>query len=330
MKTSRLWNLVLLGALALAPTACEDMPAGPDALEAITESGGVGGTGLSLRDLFAAAMFQLQREEGQDTAVAVLRRWREARENQPEDHLQALEAATVVRAFGPGVVDRASAVVSGELSEATLTSGRILAKDGRDPGELTRALDSASVALGAARTVQRDEPELALIALQAAADQLARVRVALVDAERFPTLEELYRSALDAAGEQYTRARGDEARLVADVERASSDGNIERRYSALEALRNHRAQFTVQVLGPDAGRNLLAEIASGIAEMRPLLDSLDRSGTDVIRDRRMLEAAAAIRDRGEAALHNSDPVLALDLATHAAGVLDELRRRRVR
>jgi hypothetical protein len=329
MKTRCLCNLLLVGALALAPIACEDMPAGPDALEAITESGGVGGTGLSLRDLFAAAMFQLQREEGQDSAVAVLRRWRDMRENQPED-LQALEAATVVRAFGPAVVDRASAVVSGELSEAGLTSGRVLAKEGLDPGELTAALDSAAVALATARSIRRDQPELALIALQAAADQLARFRVALVDAERFPTLEELYRSALQGAGEQYTRARGDEARLMADVERASSDGNIERRYDALAALRGHRAQFTVQVLGPEAGRNLLAEIAAGIEEMRPLLDSLDRAGADVLQDRRMLEAAAAIRDRGEAALNNSDPVLALDLATHAAGVLDELRRRRVR
>jgi hypothetical protein len=326
MKIRRLSSLIVLAILALA--ACEDMPAGPDALAAITEEAGAGGNGLSLRDLFAAALFQVQREEGRDAAIAVLRRWRDARDSEAEN-LRSIEAETVVRAFGRGAVDRASSVVKLELDGAGLAAERVLASatDGKD---LQAALDSAAVALAAAEVLRAEHPERALIALQEAADQLAQLRVALVNAERFPTLEELYREALGRGGEAALRARGEEARLTADVERASGNGNIEHRYTALEALRHHRATFAVEILGESTGRELLARVARGLEELRPLLDSLDHAGANVLQDRRMLETAAVFRDRGETAMTDGQAVLALDLAAHAAGVLDELRRRRVR
>lgn len=310
--------------------ACEDMPAGPDAVEAITRSQDLGGAGLSLRDLFTAAMFRMQREEGTDTAISVLREWREVREDSTGAvDVRNLEASTVVRAFGDGVVDQAAAVVSGELHEASLAAERVMSVTGDVP-EARSALDSAARAIAGARALRPQSAERALLALDDAAQQLARLRVSLVDADRFPTLDELYARALETDGADVPFAQAAESELVAGVEKARTEEDVNGHYTALEALRRHRAAIVVNALGEEIGRRLLVELDAQIARLASALDEGDERNSDVLVDRRMLDTVTQIRDRALAAMDNGEPAIALDLATHAAGLLDEIRRRRAR
>ncbi len=337
VRTAKASILVLV--LAFGAGACEDMPAGPGGLEGITQSDGVdGNAGLSLRDLFAAAVFRVQREEGSDSAMAVLSRWRDARSDEGDEgdeaaardpEVRAVEASTVLKVFGPGLVEHATAVVGLELAETQAKAERARVVGRNDRG-LQSALDSAAAALSTARAAREGTPIRALLALDDAAERLSRARRVLADAERFPTLDELYRRALEQAGEAAGPTRAEDARLIDAADRAQIEGDLAGRYERLQALRSHRADFAVGVLGDTVCTRLLADVTAGLDELDAVLTGLDRSGADVLRDRRMLETASNIRDRAAAALEAGHPSLALDLGTHAASLLDELRRRRDR
>lgn len=320
----------LLGALSAA-AACEDLPAGPGGLDALVEGNAVAG-GLSLRDLFGAALFRVQREEGTDSAVAVLSRWRAARDGGAGGAVvREIEAGTVLRAFGDGVVDQAAAVLAGEVREADLAVSRVLAEGGEmDVGSVQRELEAAGAALSRARAASADSPVSALLVLDEAAARLSEIRARLVAATGLPTLDALYDRALERAGERAGAARATEATLLAAIDSAVATSGIDVRYEAQAALRRHRAAFAVDVLGNDVGSDILTDVTDELARLRPQLDSLHEAGFDVARDRRMAEAAAAIAERAGVAMRDGDPVRALDLAAHAAGLVDELRRQRVR
>lgn len=328
MKARRsLLCFALLGALATA-TACEDLPAGPGGLDALAEGDVVTG-GLTLRELFAAALFRVQREEGTDSAVAVLSRWQASRDD--GSVAREIEAGTVVRAFGEEVVAQAAAVLAGEVREADLAASRVLANGSDlDLESVQRGLEAAGVALSRARAESANSPVSALLVLDEAAVRLAEIRVRLVTATGLPTLEALYGRALEQAGERAVGARAAEETLLAAVDSAVATGGIDLRYEAQAALRRHRAAFAVEVLGDDVGNGILSDVGDELSRLRPQLDSLNNAGFDVARDRRMAEAAAAIAERAGGAMRDGDAVRALDLAAHAAGLVDELRRQRVR
>lgn len=331
MRTvNRFACMLVLVALALGP-GCEDLPAGPDALEALA-AGEARASGLSLRDLFAAAMFRVQREEGTDTAIAVLQRWRTARDaGADEAALRAIEANTVLRAFGPDVVAQAAAVVSGEIGQTELAATRVAGNGaGVDMTAVRATLDAAGAAVERARGSARSAPDEALLLLDAAATDLNRLRAELVDAEGLPSLEALYARALAAGGTTTDEARAAEAALTAAMDSARQSGGVDERYRAQEALRAHRATVIIERLGPDIGTSMLADVGAELGRLHAVLDSLDHAGRDIGRDRRMAEAAAAIAERGSGALEAGDTARALDLAAHAAGLVDELRRRHLR
>lgn len=332
MAAPRILPLTILLAVALA-AACEDMPAGPDGLDALAaQADRAGSAGLSLRDLFAAAVFRVQRDEGTDSAVAVLGRWRDASDVDGDvPRVREIEAATVVRAFGEDVVQQAAAVLAGEVRDVDLAAARALASGrGLDPDSVRVALAGAEAGIFRARALAARSPTEALLVLDDAAARVSDLRVRLVEARGLPTLDALYARALAEAGERAQAARDHEAGLLAAADSARVAGGLDTRYEAQAALRRHRARIAVEVLGADVGVTMLADLRRELERVRPVLDSLDRAGVDVARDRRMAEAAASIAERAAGAIGTDDPVRALDLAAHAAGLVDELRRRRVR
>jgi hypothetical protein len=333
---------LLASCLAVAVlAACEDLPAGPD-LDALVEARGrAGGAGLSLQDLFAVAVVRLQRTEGSDTAAAVLSRWREVRETSPGDTvatgeadsvLRELEAAVVVRAFGAGVADQARAVVNGELQQLR-PQAQELSGAGRDAATIAAILDSADVALTRANQLRRSDPAAALVQVAIAAEQVSGLRTALADLERFPTLEELHDRAMDNLRAAGRHASADSFALAVhsldeEARLAATAGGVEASYSALGKARMVRAAVVVEGLGMDAVNRLLLDLRETASNLRSTIDA--RPSQDLAREQRMLAAAIEILGRADTAAAEGDPVRAVDLATHSAGLLNELRRQLVR
>lgn len=331
MQRRRTFLRLILLCTAVPAAACEDLPAGPGGLEGLAANGDAT-SGLSLRDLFGAALFRVQRDEGTDSAVAVLSRWREASDaGVTTEASRGLEAATVLRVFGPDVVSQAVAVLNGELREVDLAAGRALTDAPAEAvAPVREELEDASAALAEARAMAGASPERALLVLDDVSSRLGRARERLAEATGMPTLERLYRQALDRAGARADEARAREDALTAAIDSAFAEGGLDGRYEAQDALRRHRSAFTVAILGDDVGADLLAGVTTELDKLRPALDSLNDTGVDVSRDRRMAEAAAAIAERAGVALRAGDTARALDLAAHAASLVDELRRIRAR
>lgn len=324
--------------------ACEDLPAGPD-LEALVESRGrAGASGLSLQDLFAVAVVRVQRTEGADSATAVLARWRDASEmpvdggaealSESREQVRALEAETVLRAFGPAVVDQAHHVVSSELGQLRPAAERAIRQEGGSH-RVQQAMDSADAALDEAVRLRGASPPDALVAVARAADRLDALRTALTDARRFPTLEELHAEALGSLRAAGERARADSAQAAIDAaETAARDaqtaGSVDRAYVALEEARTARARMVAEALGPERAARLNAALHEAAAELRAGLEDRQARSLDVSREWRMLLTATDLLQRADAALADDEPHRAIDLATHAAGLINELRRQLAR
>jgi hypothetical protein len=93
----------------------------------------------------------------------------------------------------------------------------------------------------------------------------------------------------------------------------------------LAAVRAEQIQVVLRVLGAQTATTLVDRVAARAAQTRAVLAELDKNGRDVARYQRMLREANDLNVRAATAITKGDPATALDLGSHAAGLLNALQ-----
>ena len=81
----------------------------------------------------------------------------------------------------------------------------------------------------------------------------------------------------------------------------------------------------LKVAGPRAVRRLVEQVAARSDALRTAITALETNGYDVVRYRRMLNEAADLAQRAGTSADTGDNATALDLGSHAAGMLNALQ-----
>jgi hypothetical protein len=345
---STLARCSLLCALALPHAACEEVPLEPftDGASGIAAFDDVRATApppLSSEALLRAAVAQVHRERGLAAAqqlVAELRRLHDAladarrlgdreRVGRLQAAVRAEELRVVLHVFGDEVVDRTVAGVAQAL-ELLRTQLRETNGDreqlGRMADEITALVDMARAAAA------RGEAQGALDFATRAALKLDAARRAFVAAHRIIALEELFqRAVLKVADERGREAAAAlvaaHARLLEDARAAMRAGDRAAAQARLEAARQEQIRIVLAVFGTEVAGRVLAEVGAALGELGTAIEALAAKGSDVDPFERMLRSAAALLARSRSAHVSGNAASALDLASHAAGLLDALRLR---
>lgn len=339
--------LLLLAALVAACDSTPGDPLDPRAdIGSLLHGGPATGqlAGLSLPGLVYSAVHKVYSEHGASAAralVADLRRLEES--GRTARHAGDREAAAarlraiqdeelriVLRVFGEPIVPRVidAIVVDARQVERlvadTETSGSAL----RRARELLVQLD-AQLSEAVAAAEQRNA-FAALDAATRAAASAAAVRHVVAGANRIAGLDELFEDAASRvrAGMGADAARAELAtfnglRRAADEE--VRNGDRDAAYDALKAVRNEQIRVVLTVLGHDAVRPMLDQAGAGIAQIDIAIAQATAAGRDVGRLERMSAAARDLVQRATSALETGDTAAALDLGSHAAGLVNAAR-----
>jgi len=297
----------------------------------------------SLPHLFRTALITVGKERGPRLLQRDLANWRrlndEARaalsvgdRQVAQARIEAVRAEQirlVVNVLGHKAVHRAVQDVGVSLARAgiELNNAEIAGKEVRRARAMTAQVNElmqrANVAL------ERSDHEAALDQLTRASDLLDGVAHFLITLQRIPALETLFEEAVARAGRQQHRAALDSMlasldTLNADARRALRNGQRERAQRSLEAVRKEQIRVVLSALDSGTVHGLIKQVDAGLAVSAARVNRL----TDVrLRDRasRMLDEASSLIARAHKAHEQRAAATALDLASHAAGLVNALQ-----
>jgi hypothetical protein len=347
MVPRRLTLLLLLLALA----ACDTTPSDPlseradlMAMAGVDMASGRQPAPLSLPGLLYSSVHRVYTEQGPGAARALvgdLRRLQEeARSAQSSRDREASTARlravhdeeldVVLRVFGDGVVDRVITTVAADGERlrsavaASTQAGRELPRGVALLAELDHTL------AGAARAADLGEVRQALDAATRAAALADGVRLVLAEAKRIPGLEDLFDAAVVALRQ---RQGPDQARRELEryneLQRLAAasvgSGDRQRAHSALQAVRTEQVDVVLRVLGVDAARRMLDAFSYSILDVDRTLAAARQGGRDIGKLERMAASARDLRARASTSLAAGDAATALDLGSHAVGLLNAIR-----
>jgi hypothetical protein len=336
--------------VVLLSAACDSTPSDPldprTDIAALLNGDPAAGTtpGLSLPGLVYSAVHKVYSEQGASAARALvtdLRRMEEqgrealtaAGREAPVDRLGSVrreEMRIVLQVFGDAIVPR---IIDAVLLEAVRLVEQV------DGAELSRmvvprarellAQVDGQLAEATAALARRD----ALTALDAATRAGASAEAArhvLAGARRITGLEELFERA--AVQLQTERGAVESRAALAEynaLQRAAEsvvrNGDRSRAHDALRAVRSEQIRLVLDVLGPAAVRQLVGEVAEGAGQVDQGIGAARQAGRDVARLERMSVVSRDMLQRAQAALETDDVGLALDLGSHAAGLVNAAR-----
>lgn len=296
----------------------------------------------TLPALFREAVTKVDGESGKEGVDALLSDWRAHQNNLQkraatadrafiQRELEAIhneELRVVYATLGNEAVSRAISETKLSLaeSEALLQSARLdgLKTNGANIVEQVRAKVRAADALANA-----GKPVDALDMATQASTILSGLEYYLVEARRIGGIEALYPKAVSAI-----RAGHDEAALalLKTTETANEaataalhSGDRELAHQKLNDARERQIELVVKTLGPTAATTLVENITSRGSALRDSLAALEKSGSDISRYQRMLVEANDLSKRARIAIDKQDYATALDLGSHAAGMLNVLQ-----
>jgi hypothetical protein len=237
--------------------------------------------------------------------------------------VHAAEVDLVLRVFGPAIVDRTIAASALDLTRLERAAAEA-EEAGRDLLTSRLALVRAS---GMLRTAEErhaaGDAANALTSATRAAAVINDVRTQVADASRLPALAELYDLAISRLRRNHAASaagvQAQHAALRQSAEQAVRDRDREGAARALADVRAHEIRVVIDVLGREPVQRLVDAVSRGIADV----DGLARhTGRDVTRLRRMIATARDMNARARGALSAGDVHDALDLASHAAGLVN--------
>jgi hypothetical protein len=296
----------------------------------------------SLPGLLQAAIRTVYTEHGAGAARALVDDLRRAREQTRlaraggdgvvaawgAEAARAEELEIVLRVFGDGVAQTTVLALRGEASrladEAARAPAAARQRSEELLAELGRHLEAAEAAAGP--TAARTALDYAVKA-GALAD---RAHHLLADSRRIAALPELFDGAVARLRSQ---DGGDAARtrlaeynaLQRRAEDIVRNGDHQRAHAALKAARDEQIRVVLELAGAEPVGRLLHDAEAALDELDVALAASRSAGRDVTRLGRMAVSARDMIGRSTAALAEGDAATALDLGSHAAGLINTLR-----
>ena len=323
--------LVLL--LMAVSAACERAATGPSAIE--EDRARARGAPNTLPVLFDEALRTAQQRNGHDALNTALKTW-ESRQAEVQAayaardpaalqaRLQALrneEIKLTVDVLGTGVVARALSESNLALMEARQRITEA-AQQGAQTSAAETAADEITQLLSRATALQSSEPERALAVATEAARLLATIDDTIIELRRLRGVESLFPEVAAQLKPDDLRAH---ARLQGEAQNALRDGERGLARAKLEAVRSEEIRLVLQASGERACEQLLGQVAASIGELRNSLNLLDADDGDALRLERMLATAHDLHQQARHAESAGDHARALDLGSHAAGLLNSMR-----
>jgi hypothetical protein len=241
---------------------------------------------------------------------------------------RAEELAIVLRVFGHPVAERVVTGVALDLARLTRAvdeseqAGRLLPRSRELLAQMALTLQEAHAAL------ERREALAALDAATRAAAVGEAVGQDVSDARRIPALAELFDLAAARPGGAVGDGGGVEDALVRyrtlrqQANAAVRTGDRERAHRALEAVRAEQIRIVLDALGEQAAARLVTAVWQGVQELESELRAARSYSRDVARVERMVATARDMTVRARTALEAGNSASALDLASHAAGLIN--------
>jgi hypothetical protein len=347
MRVTRPGRFVPLLFVLIGLAGCDRTPMDPtlepglDALLPVGARGAVySPSPTSLPSLFRAAVISAQGGRGASSPEKLLSVWRQLNEEArlalkagdqqtaraKVDALRAEELGIVQRHLGRRGVHR----VVAQVGEASARIGLRLAESTRDVSRVRPLLDQVAAAVrNANAALEAGDHAAALDQATRASDLLDSAAHFLITLQRIPALETQFpQAAAKVAREQGTAAA---QALLADVDAANQEaraalrsGDRERARRRLETVRNEQIRVVLHVLGPRVVPSLIDQVDGGIAAAQPTVRRIAEP-RQADRAHKMLIEAGSLNVRAQAALDAGDPATALDLASHAAGLVNAVR-----
>lgn len=350
MSSDRRLSITMLVLAMLAMPACDRMPVDVQesgmaaALLLDRDASEAAAPPNSLPRLLHEAIHRVYTNEGSESARAVvadLQRLREARGGavawladvdgaaSDDSAIRAEEIRLVLSVLGTGVVPR---VVDGVRTDAdrlrdrvagSEASGRELSHASTLFAETERLLELAAARLAEGSTAS------ALDAATRAAVQVHEVRTMLLRVSTLPTLESLFDDAVTRLrllrGPVHARNVLERFGSLQDAAaEAVRSGDRDRAHAALTAVRREQVAVVLHVLGPDMPQRQLAIVRVALRDAGAAIERSLDAGRDVHRLERMLAVARDIEDRAADAMRAGRFDDALDLASHAASLINAL------
>jgi hypothetical protein len=248
--------------------------------------------------------------------------------------VRAEELEIVLRVFGGSIVET---VISAVRSDAAALQPLVEALPAGDPAR-ARATDLLAQ-LGAhlaqaERAASAGAGRRALDEATRAAAFSERVGQVLAETRRVAGLQELFDAAVAKLHAVSTgEDGGDDVRsslaayneLQREAQQAVRTADRDRAHGALKAERDEQIRIVLDVLGPAAAHRLIDAAQRGLVELDASLKAARSAGRDVSRLSRMSATARDLLVRAGAALAAGDAHTALDLGSHAAGLINSLR-----
>lgn len=326
-------SAILLLPLLLATAACDRTPVELDdtTLEALTGTDGRRPSALTLPGLLYSAIRGVHDEQGIDAArdlVRDLARIQQRLDAAPVDERPALrrelrnEQLRIVLLVNDS--DLVVQTVRGVTDEAARLRVRrdMLAGSGIDAPEANAILEDLPVLLARARTASNHIE--ALDAATRAAAHLDRMHGALAGAARLPTLTDLFD---DAAARLQSRARHDLVVESDELRDAAADalrsGVRDHAHETARAARDAQIRVVIEALGPDVVADVIGWGQHRVREQEMKL-AAESAVRDVSRLERMNASAGDMLQRADLQLRRGNSAAALDLAAHAADLLNAL------
>jgi hypothetical protein len=342
-------SIAIMLLLMAGVVGCDNAPGDPldsdTDLSALLADGRAAAPGLSLPGLVYSAVHRVHSEQGAGAAralVADLRRLEQAGRTvangtgtaEIASHSQALhaeEVRIVLRVYGAAIVPRVIEAVQRDALRWTL---RMVAEEsaGRDASGARELLARIETHLAEAVLAEaRRDAAGALDAATRAAAAGEALEALLEEVRRIVGLDGLFalaeqrlRSAQGAVGARQALARHDELRLAAE-DAVRLDGDAARVHAALKAARDEQIRIVLEVLGPSPLDRLLTDARAGLDDLESALLRARTAGRDVTRLNRMAAASRDLLHRATLSRQAGDADVALDLASHAAGLISAAR-----
>jgi hypothetical protein len=302
------------------------------------------GNTSTLPTLFREAIGVVEKAEGRRAVESLLANWRALQEDLMTSSATASRSAVEVQLAA--IHAEQLRVVRRVLGDAVIT--RVVSETDRGLAAARRQLELAEMAgadvtaaksaarqvrdglVAANAAVSEREPDNALDQATRSAALLGGLHYHLVELRRVPGLETLYPQAFEKLKQHesdvgVTTLLADLEAREAQARMALRSGDRDQAHESLAQVRAEQIRIVQRGLGSAAALRLVEQVRARAREARGTLDSLSAIGTDVVKHERMLKHALDLNQRAAASLATGDHGAALDLGSHAAGLLNALQ-----
>ena len=289
----------------------------------------------TLSVLFEEALRTAQRREGAASIRSAIEIWQARQAEVQAAHaagepsavqakLQSLRNAEirfVLSVFGNTVVSRVLSETNVALANARF---RLLeaAQQGAQTTAAEASAEEVSQLLSRATAWASRDPARALDLGTEAARLLDGIDDAIIDFRRVRGVETLFPEIASSLPAEQLRTH---VRLQSDAHAALRAGARHAASEKLAAVRAEEIRLVLKATRNAASGELLQQLESSIGELTLSLQAFKATGSDALRRERMLVTARDLYQQAQTAQARGDFAGALDLGSHAAGLLNSLR-----